>query len=369
MSNSAWRFLAFAALALAGVAGGAWWWSKPTAVVVPVQRGRIVEVVPATLNVRAEYLLELRSEAGGRVRGSALRVGASLRAGDEALQVDDADLRLQSDALERDLATARRKLEVGFAGELDLTTAREQLAKSERLLADGAVAPADVEQQRRTVRQLEQQLQLSRLELDGQIAALETALEAKRRAIAQTRLLAPGDGQVLEVLAHPGDLIEPGAVVARVLSAARVVEARVAEENFAGVRVGQAASVRFLGYGAEQFTARVQAVLPAADPETRRYTVHLAVDIAPERLVPGLSGEAVIVVGTRENVLTVPRRALAGGQVFVVEAGRVQARAVVPGYASVSEVQLVEGVQEGELVIVETPETFRAGERVRTQQR
>ena len=41
----------------------------------------------------------------------------------------------------------------------------------------------------------------------------------------------------------------------------RFVEVSAAHPDLAGVRVGQAASVRFLGYGAEQFAARVQAVL------------------------------------------------------------------------------------------------------------
>ena len=366
MSKS-WRNVGFVVVVLAVLAAAAGWALRPVVITATAKRGRVVDAVPATISVRAEYLMELRTEVAGRVAHSALAVGRALQGGEELLRIDDAELRMQVDALQRDLQTAVRRADIGFPVETQLVSAREALAKAERAAQSGGIAPAELAQQRRAVQQLEQQLALDKLARQGERDALETAWETKRRELEKTRLVAPAAGKIVEVLARPGDLLAAGAVVARVLSETRVVEAKIAEENFASVRAGQSASVRFLTYGHEQFPATVTAILPVAEADTRRYTAQLAVEVAPERLVPGLSGEALIIVGVRENVVVVPRRALAGDEVRVLENGRVRVRKVSRGFGNLAEVQIVDGVKEGEVVIVESPETFRDGERVRVR--
>ncbi len=99
------------------------------------------------------------------------------------------------------------------------------------------------------------------------------------------------------------DLIGGEQVVATLISNSRIIEAMISEENFAGVRIGQRATVRFLGYGDERFEAKVSKVLPTADPATQRYRIHLDVKIDPERLKPGLTGEVSVLTGERENAL------------------------------------------------------------------
>ena len=68
--------------------------------------------------------------------------------------------------------------------------------------------------------------------------------------------------------------------------------------------------------------ATVTQILPTADPATQRYVVHLQVDIDPEKLVPGITGEVVIDVGEHDKTLLVPRRALYGRSLLVVNNGR-----------------------------------------------
>jgi multidrug efflux pump subunit AcrA (membrane-fusion protein) len=126
--------------------------------------------------------------------------------------------------------------------------------------------------------------------------------------------------------------------------------------------------VTFLGYGAEKFEATVAAVLPTTDPATQRYSVRLDVKIAPERLVPGLSGEASVILGERAGALLTPRRALQGDYVLVVKDGRVEQRRVTRGFASMQEVELMDGVREGELIITDNLDAFHAGDRVRAAQ-
>ena len=84
--------------------------------------------------------------------------------------------------------------------------------------------------------------------------------------------------------------------------------------------------MRFLTYGENQYAAKVVKILPTADPATQRNVVHLEVEIAPEKLVPGITGEVVIEVGEHEHTLIVPRRAVFGTNLYAVNDGRIEFR-------------------------------------------
>ncbi|RME70081.1 MAG: efflux RND transporter periplasmic adaptor subunit [Verrucomicrobia bacterium] len=179
------------------------------------------------------------------------------------------------------------------------------------------------------------------------------------------KIAAPIDGVISEVNAGPGDLVVRGSPIARLTSLDRFVEAEISEENFAGVRIGQPATVRFLQYGGMLYNARVVKILPEADPQTQRFKVHLDVEIEPEKLIPGITGEVSIVLDERPNALVIPRSALFGEKVFVVENNRVQVRDVQLGYTGLNLVEVLSGLEEGELVIVDEVDRFREGDRVR----
>jgi len=216
------------------------------------------------------------------------------------------------------------------------------------------------------VQQIEQQLKLEQVQNQNEIDAYENTLKVKSRQLDKMTIAAPFDGVVSQVLARKGDLIGGNAPIATVIATSRTVEARISEENFSGIRTGQKAIVRFLTYGDETYNATVGKILPTADPATQRYIVYLKVDLPLERLVPGLTGEVSITVGEHANALIVPRRALSGNTLYVVKDGRVQLRKVDTGYLGLNVVEITDGVQEGDEVIVEELDRFRDGDRVRT---
>ncbi|MEI6861014.1 MAG: efflux RND transporter periplasmic adaptor subunit [Verrucomicrobiota bacterium] len=355
-------------LALAGVVGWVLLGRPATATVVAVKRGPVVNAVTATVSVRADHTMELRGENGGRIRSSTLAVGARVHAGEVAVQLDDSDLQAELRRLTDERDAARKRLAAGSANEPALATAREELAKAERQADAGTFPKADLEKLRRSAQQLETALALEKIDREAALADLESRLKAQQQLIAKTRVTLPEDGQVVTVLARPGDLVAPGATLAMLLSEARAVEGSISEESFASVTVGQRATVTFLGYGAEKFEATVAAVLPTADPATQRYTVRFDVKIASDRLVPGLSGEASVILGEHANALLVPRRALSGDTVLVVKDGRVERRQVKRGFATMLEAELLGGAEAGELVITDNLEAFHAGDRVRVAQ-
>ena len=152
------------------------------------------------------------------------------------------------------------------------------------------------------------------------------------------------------------------------MAVGRTVEAKLSEENFAAVKLGQRASVRFLTYGADQYAAVISKILPSADSTTQRYTVFLDVSLPEGRvLVPGLTGEVSIIIAERADAIIIPRRALVGEYVYVVEGSKLTLRKIQKGFESLNQVEILQGLAVDELVVVEQQDRFREGDRVRAQ--
>ena len=100
------------------------------------------------------------------------------------------------------------------------------------------------------------------------------------------------------MVAHPGDLIDSGSPIVSLITTTRVIEAKISEEDFANVAVGQRVTVIFLPYGEFEYNGTVTKILPIADPLTQRHLAWLDLtDIPPEKLIPGITGEVSIIVG------------------------------------------------------------------------
>lgn len=340
---------------------------KPTAKVAVVTEGLATSLVPGSVTVQAEYQMELKSEISGRVVKSELDPGRKITAGTVLVQIDTGDLELEIEQIQHEYDTAKKRIAVGSAIKLELESKREDLENFERLTKNGNYPPAELEKQRRLVKTIEQRLALESVANTQQLATYENTLKVKRRELEKMTIVAPFDGTVSQVFSRPGDLIGSGAPIAVIISTSRTVEAKISEENFSGIKEGQKASVRFLGYGDWHYEAVVTKILPTADPATQRYIVHLDVKIEPEKLIPGITGEVTITVGERPSGSNIPRRALFGSNVYVVENGRVQLRKVETGFVSLTMVEVLKGLKAGEQVIVDQLDLFRDGQRVGTE--
>ncbi|HTB80563.1 MAG TPA: efflux RND transporter periplasmic adaptor subunit [Opitutaceae bacterium] len=342
------------------------YFTRPMAKVVGVVRSKAVNAVPGSVTVDAEYQMEIKSELGGRIVKTALDDGKHVKKDEFLVQLDTGDLEIEIDQLQNDYEALKSRLAVGSQAQLNLDSAQAAFANVERLHKLGQMSDSDFENQRRALQGIEQQRKLEQVDNQNKIDSAENGLKAKRRQLQKMTITAPFDGVVEKVLARPGDLIDLGAPIAILISTSRTVVARISEEDFAGIRLGQKAFVRFLSYGNQLYNASVSKILPTADPDTQRYEIFLSVDLPLDRLVPGLTGEASIVVGEHENTLIVPRRALFGNSLFIVKNGRVQLRKVSVGYVGLNEAEIIEGVDEGEMVIADEIDRFRDGDRVRT---
>ena len=339
---------------------------KPVARVAAVTSGVATKAVPGSVTVQAEFVMELKSEVSGRIVKSELDLGSKVPAGTVLAQIDTGDLLLEIEKTQSEYESAKARIAVGSAVALDLETAAASLAEFERLTKTGQYPQAELEKERRKYKQTEQMLAREKVANKALIDGYENTLKVQHRQLDKMTITAPFDGIVSEVRARPGDLIGANSTIATLIATSRTVEAKISQEDFADLKLGQKGSVRFLGHDSDIYDATVAQILPTAEAETQRYLIHLDVKCPANVLVPGLTGEATIVVGEREAKTIIPRRALFGNNVYVVDGGRVRLRKVELGFVSMNKVEITSGLATGEQVIVEDLDKFRDGDRVGT---
>lgn len=237
--------LIIAAAMAAAAAMGLIYALRPVASVAIVYRGKAVDLVPGSVAVQAEYEMDLKSEYPGRIVRSELELGKTVKTGDFLVKIDTSKLELEIEEKSNDLAAQQKKVAIGSPLDVALENASDDLAEKERLLKSGGAAEVDVVHQRRLFKGQQETRELEKVESEQLIATLENTLKTQRLQLERMTITAPFDGKVAQVIAHPGDNIGTDAPIAHLIAAKRIVEAKVSEENFANIKVGQKATVRF----------------------------------------------------------------------------------------------------------------------------
>ncbi|MCO5723944.1 efflux RND transporter periplasmic adaptor subunit [Robiginitalea marina] len=152
-------------------------------------------------------------------------------------------------------------------------------------------------------------------------------------------------GRVYALEKEPGELVVPGEPLALLGSPDTfVVELLVDEVDVVALEVGQTALVLLDAYPETLFETRVSKIYPRKDERNQTFTVESRFDAPPAILYPGMSGEANIIIGRKEGVLTIPRAYLAGKDSVRTREGY---RAVITGLQTLDRVEILSGLEAG----------------------
>lgn len=290
---------------------------------------------PATVSART--VAQLAPKVGARLVEISVKAGDTVKAGQVLAKLDQGEWQAR------------------------LRQARSALAAAE---AEAARAQADA---RRTQNLFDQEA-ATRQTLDAAIAAARagTAQAAEARAavseaeshFGETTLRAPFDGAVAQRLLEPGDMAMPGTPVLVVQSERRLrVEADVPEQCAAAIQTGTALQARV---GEHRYTAVAEEIAPAADPRSRTVLVKASLNGAAD-LQPGAFAWLEQACG-RRSALLIPAAAVSrSGQlesVRLLEGKQTLLRHVRAGKSRDGWVEVLSGLKEGELVVMDGKQSF-----------
>jgi RND family efflux transporter MFP subunit len=349
---------------------------RPVARVEPVVSGDALDAKPASVTVKVEYDQPLQAPIEGRLisDGFNLEPGQAVTKGQVLAKLDPSDLELAIEQDQNDLKAAKDKVAVGSGIALELKGAEDELLVQKRLHDLGQISDLDYNKAERVVEATQQRLALEKVTNQQSIDTLEVKLKQEKLKLNKMTIVAPFDGIVSQVNAHPGKLVDNNFDIADLIAQHRNVEAQISEEDFANIRLGEPAAVIFLPYGDFVFNGKVSKILPTADPTTQRHLARIELtDIPQEKLVPGITGDATITVERHHADAVVPRRAIFGNNLYVVRNGVVELVKIKKGAIWLTGIEVLpvdkDGpppLKAGDLVIVEELDKFREGDHVQT---
>jgi len=236
----------------------------------------------------------------------------------------------------------------------ELVSAQEELLLARGLLDATRDAPGSQahENAERLLASARQRLEYWDIPAD-QVAMLEESGTPQRTLL----LRAPASGVVVEKNTFEGAYVSPGSTLYVIADLARVwVEGEVFEKDLSLLRVGQAAAVHIDAYPGETFQGRVSYVYPTVSVASRTGRVRVEMENGDGRLKPGMYAEIRLDAPVGRTAVVVPRTAVVTtGErdiVFVrMPDGMLAPRAVTLGLPAGQEVEILAGLEPGEVVV------------------
>lgn len=234
----------------------------------------------------------------------------------------------------------------------ELVAAQEELLTAKRLA--GRVDPSAAEAWRSAQSMLEaSRRRLSYWDItDGRIDQLEATGEVSKTL----PIVSPVSGIVLEKLVLEGQRVDPGQLLYRIADLSEVwVEGDVFEQDLQLIETGADAHIEVSAYPGEHLMGRVSFVYPVVDIASRTNRVRVSLANPDLRLKPGMYATMFFESLIAEKALAVPTEAvLVTGErniVFTREEGSLRPREVVLGHQAGDLVQILSGLEPGEVIV------------------
>jgi HlyD family secretion protein len=256
--------------------------------------------------------------------------------------------------------------------EVDVEYGEQELARVETLSSAGAISAQQLEQARNALalartRRESAQVELSNTMPEGSdrelaVAALrqaQAALDLAEARLSDSQLVSPKDATVVALDVDPGEAVQPGrALVRLVLDGPVQLELEPDERNLALLRVGQAARASTEAFPDQSFAARLAYIASAVDPDRGTVKVRLDVTDPPPYLRADMTVSIEVIVREVRGALVVPAlavRELASKAPWVVvfEGGRTARRDVVVGARDEAFVVIERGLAEADQVALD----------------
>jgi HlyD family secretion protein len=364
-----------------------------------VRRGEMLRQVRGPGTLVPEELIWLAAGVEARVDRIVERPGARVEPDSVVLELSnpeverdalEAESRLRAaEADQQDLAARLESQQLGLESTLATVEADHEAAvmeaeAQEELSREGLVP--EIDRRRATLRrdQLARRLELERQRAAKTQESTGAQLAAGRARVEQARLLAELrrrqaaslvvragiSGVLQQIEAEAGERVQAGTNLARVARPDRLMaELRIPETQAKDVAIGQAAQIDTRNGVAAGQVRRI-------DPSVQNGTVTVEVELTgelPPGARPDLSVDGTILIERLENALFVARPAYgqAGGTISLFKldpTGRSATRALVRlGRGSVSTIEVVEGLEEGDRVILSDSSNWDGFDRIQLE--
>jgi membrane fusion protein, multidrug efflux system len=306
----------------------------PPAMLVEAAAARsdtVIDAIQATGQIEALQSIDLKPDIEGRLVRILVREGALVNRGAPLFKIDDAELKAQVAQIEADR---------------DL--ARQSLTRTRDLLQQKASSQAELERAEATLRSNQAQLERLSVRLD------------------RTLVRAPFAGVVGQRFVSLGDYVTSDTRLAALQTVSPQRASFQVPERYADqLKVGQRVNFRVAALPGREFSGSVDFVDPMVQLPGRTITVKARVPNPRRELQSGMFIEARLATAVRPNAVVIPEDAVLPLQganfVWVVNEGKASRRQVELGVRTPGFVEIKNGVQRNQQVVVGGQERLAEG--------
>ena len=358
----AFKFLLVVALVACAV-----YWLKFAPVSVAehqVETGEIVAEVMGTGTLEAHYKSTVSPRISGRLQEVLADMGDSVKAGQVLARLDDVELKPQVEMAEASVAVAKATLDRLEADRSQAAAVLEQTAADHKralaLVPKGAISHTDADKataEWKTAQAGVARSEAAMIEARKQLIAAERNLAYRKALLADTAVVAPVDGLIVQRQRDPGDIAVPGSAVMSLISTKELwITAWVDETEMSRVAIGQPVRVVFRSEARKNYRGEVARLGRQADRETREFPVDVRVLELPKNWAVGQRAEVYIETGRKSGTVVLPTKYILWRDgkpgVLVRQADRVVWRGLTLGLAGRELAEVVSGLESGDKVVI-----------------
>ncbi len=349
---------------------------------VSVTRNDIESSVTALGTLQPRRYVDVGAQASGQIRKLHVEVGDQVKAGQLLVEIDPSTQQARLDAGRFSIDNLKAQLAEQQAQYL---LAEQQYKRQRNLAAGGATREEDVQSAQAQLKVTQARIDMYR----AQIRQAQASLRSDEAELGYTRIYAPMSGTVVAVDAREGQTLNAQQQTPLILRIAKLspmtVWAEVSEADIGHVKAGMSAYFTTLAGGKRRWTSTVRQILPvppkpldqsnqgggspasasggSAGGKVVLYTVLLDVENPDNALMGEMTTQVFFVAGRASKVLTVPVAALdedANNENLQIAqvldaSGKVEQRQVRTGLSDRLRVQVLEGLSEGERLLIGAP--------------
>lgn len=340
-----------------------------------VERRDLEQSVLADGTLEAKKQVSVGAQVSGQIKAIHVALGQQVKQGDLLVEIDDLT---QQNSL-KDAEAQQRNIQAQLESkQATLRNAQLTFERQQRILDKGLGSRSDFDSAKATLDETRATIRA----LDAQLVQAKVAADTARVNLGYTRITAPLSGTVVAIPVEEGQTVNAAQSTPTLLKIAQLetmtIKAQISEADVVKTRAGMPVYFTILGAPQSRFDAQLRAIEPAPDSindddsssssssssssnsssssSTAIYYNGLFDVPNPDgTLRISMTAQVYIVLAKAEKTLVIPATALMGDQVQVMDhKGQLSQRRVKVGLNNKVDAQILDGLQEGERVVIST---------------
>ena len=292
---------------------------------------RLKEIEPGSLKIQTTYVGSLlpnqrvlmRSQIDGVIENINFEEGDEIAKEKRLIDISTKELQL--------------KLKIAIA---DSNLADINIKRDEKLASSNLISSSQLDQTRTRAESARLNKELARISLKKSLIS------------------SPLDGTVKTRYVKVGEFVRKGDKLVEILDLSRViVKVNIPELEILEIKIGQKVEVALYIMEEIIFSGEVKNIGLEADSNNRTFPVEIHVSNSERMLRPGMLARATFTKSIDDEQIVIPRHTILekerGRVVYVFDKGKVFQRDIQVGLSQQDQVQVLQGLKKGELIVVE----------------